>query len=104
VGASLSGAATTGKSAAYAASKAGLLELTRSAARELAPYKVRINAVCPEAVDTRKPGQALDDSLSSRPLRFGQPEEAAKVILFLCSEASSHLVGQAIILDGGLSL
>lgn len=75
--------------AAYLSSKAGLVELTRQAGRELAPYGIRVNAICPGALDTGRPGlPALPDS--------GQPSEAVALALFLCSPAAAALTGQAL--------
>jgi 3-oxoacyl-[acyl-carrier protein] reductase len=92
---------------AFVVSKQGLIGLTRQAALELAPYNIRVNAVCPGVFDTGRqsyPGQDKDRSSANEiPLgRSGQPQEIAKVVLFLCSSDSSYLTGQAINLDGGL--
>lgn len=94
--------------AAFVASKMGLIALTREAARELAAHNIRVNAVCPGAVE---PGpnslQGLGEELTSQRLpdipqgRLGRPEEIADVVLFLCSDAASYLTGQAINVDGG---
>lgn len=91
--------------AAFVASKTGLLGLTREAARELAAYNIRVNAVCPGEVETERHWQdrsrapTVHPDLS--PYRVGQPSEVANLILFLCSSASSHLNGQTINIDGG---
>jgi 3-oxoacyl-[acyl-carrier protein] reductase len=94
--------------AAYVASKMGLIGLTREAARELAPYGIRVNAVCPGVIETEMTADLTqNESVVKRwkeeiPLtRLGQPEEIAYVVLFLCSEASRYLTGQAINVDGG---
>ena len=92
---------------AFVASKLGLIGLTRQAALELAPYNIRVNAVCPGVFDTGRqsyPGQGQAHSPTGEiPLgRSGQPQEVAELVLFLCSSASSYLTGQAINLDGGL--
>jgi NAD(P)-dependent dehydrogenase (short-subunit alcohol dehydrogenase family) len=96
-------------SAAFIASKMGLIGLTRAAACELAPDNIRVNAVCPGWIETegmRTSGQALsmmEKSLSQIPLaKAGRPEEVADLVIYLCSRSASYLTGQAINLDGGL--
>lgn len=102
---------------AYAATKHAVLGLTRVAAVELAAKGIRVNAVCPGAVDTAMTNPAaLDpaaDPEESReavaglykklvPLgRIGQPEEVAALALFLTSEDSSYITGQPFVIDGG---
>lgn len=85
-------------SAVYAASKAGLIGLTREAARDLAPHGVRVNAVCPANIFGESEPPALDHIPQGR---LGQPEEVAAVVLFLCSDAASFITGQALVVDGG---
>jgi len=92
--ASPAGSAPAQHSAAYAASQAGLIALTRDAARELAPHGIRVNAVCPANI-------AAAPADSPDALRRGTPEEVASVVLFLCSDAASFVNGQAITVDGG---
>lgn len=93
---------------AYVASKMGLIGLTREAARELAAYNIRVNAVCPGVIETemtsalRQNPVMVEKWLEDIPLgRLGKPEDIAGVVLFLCSEAAAYLNGQAINLDGG---
>ncbi|MER5460255.1 glucose 1-dehydrogenase [Streptomyces sp. NPDC002668] len=94
---------------AYAATKHAILGLTRVAALELAARKIRVNAVCPGAVDTpmSNPGgvdPAAVGELHRKlvPLgRVGEPEEVAKLVLFLSSEDSSYITGQPFVIDGG---
>ncbi len=109
--------ATSINVAAYAASKGGLLALTRAMALELAPSGVRVNVVIPGAVDTpmlhegldrghlegESQGEALAALQARTPLgRVGQPREIARAILFLAdSEQSSFVTGQALVVDGG---
>jgi NAD(P)-dependent dehydrogenase (short-subunit alcohol dehydrogenase family) len=115
--ASVHALATSGGVAAYAASKGALVALTRSAAVELGPDGVRVNALIPGAVDTkmlrRDAGARLGGSdadaglaaLAARtPLgRIGRPEEIAQAVLFLADgERSSFITGQALVADGGV--
>jgi NAD(P)-dependent dehydrogenase (short-subunit alcohol dehydrogenase family) len=102
VGASEGRAGGLPERAAYIASKQGLLGLTREAARELAPYNIRVNAVCPGLVRTGKAGELLPEGAAPGSIhRIGHPDEVASLILFLCSPASAHVAGQSINIDGG---
>lgn len=84
--------------AAFAASQAGIIGLTREAARDLAGRGVRVNAVCPANITaTREPA----DPTRIPQGRTGTPEEVAAAILFLCSDAASFITGQALVVDGG---
>ncbi|MDI6791613.1 MAG: 3-oxoacyl-[acyl-carrier-protein] reductase [bacterium] len=91
----------------YAASKAGLIGLTKSAARELASRGVNVNAVCPGFIKTemtdRLPEAVKSDLLAQIPLgRFGEPEDVARVVLFLVSPWAAYITGQIIVVDGGM--
>jgi NAD(P)-dependent dehydrogenase (short-subunit alcohol dehydrogenase family) len=97
--------------AAYAASKAGLLGLTRVLAAELGSKGVRVNAILPGGTDTPM-GRAVASSDETRALiaglhalkRLAAPEEIARSVLYLASEASSFVTGTALLVDGGVSI
>ncbi len=92
----------------YAASKGGLLAFTRSMAAEFGPRGIRVNAVVPGFIETDMTAkmfrqikrQNIEKILLKR---FGKPEEVAQAVLFLSSEGASYIIGQSIIVDGGLS-
>ena len=93
--------------AAYAASKAVLLVLTRSTAREVAAQGVTVNAVCPGVIDTAMTAgleaTRREKMLSAIPLRrFGMPEEVAAAVAFLCSAEAAYLTGTTLHVNGGL--
>lgn len=96
--------------AAYSASKHGVVGLTRTAALDYIGQGVRINAVCPGATRTRMLADWFQDPkveafvLSRHPIgRIAEPEEIARVVLFLASDDASFVVGQALAVDGGLT-
>lgn len=99
--------------ASYNAAKAGVINLTRAAAMENARHKIRVNCVCPGAINTRAPellaGNRADEfrrlQAAAAPLgRMGEPEEIANTVLFLASDESSFITGEAIIVDGGTTV
>ncbi len=93
----------------YAASKAGIIGLTKSLARELASREIRVNAVAPGFIETemteKLPEAAVEAGKAQIPFRrFGTAEEVAKVVCFLASEDASYLTGQVIQADGGMGM
>ena len=105
---SLYGFLGAGPVIAYTAAKAGMINLTRSFAKDLAPY-VRVNAVAPGNIDTDMTRGAGEEFIASvvqaTPLkRLGTSEEVAEAVVFLASSKASFITGQVLILDGGLSL
>lgn len=90
--------------AAYAASKAGVLSLTKSLAKEYAPFGVTVNAVAPAAIDT----EMIKDLAGFTPEtaiplgRLGKPEEVATAVAFLCSSAASFMTGEVMDVNGGM--
>ena len=93
--------------AAYSVAKGGLITFTKSLAKELAPYGVRVNAISPGVIDTPfhqvfSTPEMIRNFVTTIPLgRVGTPLECAKVIAFLASDASSYIVGETIEVNGG---
>jgi len=90
----------------YAAAKAGIIGLSKSVARELAAYGVRVNVVCPGLIATdmvrSMPPEALERSRKEILLgRIGQPEDVASLVVFLAGDGARHVTGQVINVDGG---
>ncbi|HZO98130.1 MAG TPA: 3-oxoacyl-[acyl-carrier-protein] reductase [Gaiellaceae bacterium] len=93
----------------YAASKAGIIGFTKSLARELGSRGVRANVVAPGYVTTRLtevlPEEAKSLMLANTPLgRFGDPEDVARAVRFLCSDEASFITGEVLLVDGGLGM
>lgn len=107
--ASIAGQAGSEGQLAYSASKAALVGVTKSAAKELAAKGIRVNAVAPGMIRTdllkEIPQSKIDERVSSIRLgRLGEPEEVGHVIAFLCSDLASYVTGQVIGVDGGMVL
>lgn len=90
----------------YSASKAGIIGLTKTVAKELGKYSVNVNAVAPGLIETDMMKQATEEvrkmAIEEIVLkRIGQPEEVANVVAFLCSDLARHVTGEVIKVDGG---
>ena len=117
---SISGRGGRPDQAPYAAAKAGVISLTRSAALALAPYGINVNAVCPGVVDTAltqkihidraqaagiTPAESLARMLTRVPLgRIETPDDVAAAVSFLCSPDAGYITGQALNVDGGMEM
>lgn len=91
----------------YVSSKAGMVGFTRATALELAPHRIRVNAIAPGTTDTAQPRYGMsEDELQAAgrqvPLgRMAQPDDVAEVAVFLASEAARHITGQTVHVNGG---
>lgn len=90
----------------YAASKAGIIGLTKTAARELGKFNVNVNAVAPGMIETEMmrvlPQEVKDKAVAETVLeRIGQPDDIAHAVTFLCSDCARHITGEVIKVDGG---
>ena len=111
--ASVAGLRSGAGGAAYSASKAGVINLVQTAAQQLSGSNIRVNAICPGLIETgmtrpiydmaREKGQAHRIGELNPLGRGGAPHEIAKAALFLASDESSYVNGQALVVDGGLS-
>jgi NAD(P)-dependent dehydrogenase (short-subunit alcohol dehydrogenase family) len=101
--------AVTGGQPIYTASKFAVVGLTRSVALEFAAKGIRVNAVCPAIIETemteglRKNNELRANLMARHPIgRFGQPEEIAAAVLYLCSPGAAFITGAALPVDGGI--
>ncbi len=109
---SIAGMTAFQKAPAYAASKAGIIALTRSMAIEYAPNNIRVNCICPGIIKTPMVERSTKGSLDAErklireePLgRIGKPEEVANAALYLASDDSSYVTGSALVVDGGWTI
>jgi 3-oxoacyl-[acyl-carrier protein] reductase len=92
----------------YAASKGAIIAFSRALAAEMGPRGIRVNTVVPGFIETdmtsKMPRQIKQQNLDRILLhRFGKADEVAKTVAFLCSEDASYIIGQTIVVDGGLT-
>ena len=88
--------------AAYSTSKAALASLTREMAADFGPYGVRVNAISPGEIETSILSPGTEKIIPQIPMRrLGQPEEVARAIYFLCTDASSYVTGAELHINGG---
>jgi NAD(P)-dependent dehydrogenase (short-subunit alcohol dehydrogenase family) len=90
----------------YASAKMGVVGMTRSLARELAPFHINVNAVCPGAIRTRAhdrlPPEVIDKVRYSVPMGYiAEPSDVAAVVAFLASDDARYITGQSLLIDGG---
>lgn len=108
---SINGLSGTPNGSIYAASKAGVISLTKSSSLEYAKSNIRINAICPGAIQTpllekglKKTGEAKSQIQSVIPQgRIGNPDEVADAAIWLCSDHASYINGHVMVIDGGES-
>jgi 3-oxoacyl-[acyl-carrier protein] reductase len=106
---SISGIMGNAGQASYSAAKAGLIGLTKSMAKELAPRNIRVNAIAPGYIETDMTGELTSEQkeaiLKAIPLgRVGRPDEIANAVLYLASDASNYVTGQVLVVDGGMAM
>lgn len=109
--ASVAGLMATPLQGIYAATKAAVISMTKTLAVELAPSKIRVNAIAPGFIDTRlasailKNDELLAHVLAKTPMRrYGTPDEIAGGALYLASDAASFLTGHTLVIDGGMTI
>jgi len=105
---SVSGMIGIARQTNYSASKAGIIGFTKSLAREVAPYNIRVNAVAPGFIETDMlrglKEENMDQIMKMIPLaRLGRAEEVARLVKFLVSDDAGYITGQTFVIDGGLS-
>jgi len=104
---SIAGVVGTPRQVNYSSAKAGIIGLTKSLAKEVASYNIRVNAVAPGYIETdmTKDLKQKENFLKMIPsARFGKPEEVAKTVSFLASDKAGYITGQVIKVDGGLAI
>lgn len=109
--ASVAGIVASPLQGCYAMTKAAVISMTKTFAYELAANKIRVNAIAPGFVDTKfaaavlKNDTLLEEVMRITPMkRYGQPDEIAGGALYLASDSASYLTGQALVIDGGMTI
>jgi len=107
--AGLVGGSLSFSGAHYAASKAGVLSLTKILAMELGPYGINVNAIAPGRIKTEMTKMSLPqvEKIFKKKIplgRFGEPEEIAKAVTFLLSDSAAFIAGETLVVDGGVSM
>lgn len=93
----------------YSASKAGVIGMTKTVAKEFAPRGIQVNAIAPGFIETamtdKMPADAREKMIAAIPLkRLGQPEDIANMVSFLASEKADYITGQVFVVDGGMTM
>ncbi|MFI5046479.1 MAG: SDR family NAD(P)-dependent oxidoreductase [Acidimicrobiia bacterium] len=107
---SASAYATVPRSLHYSMTKAAVVTMTKTLARELGPFGITVNAIAPGVIDTEAtrsvvPADLLERGVAQTSLgRIGQPEDLAPLVAFLCSDGGSYITGQTIVVDGGITM
>lgn len=106
---SVSGIVGVSRQTNYSASKAGIIGFTKSLAKEVAPYNIKVNAIAPGFIETDMLNDLKEEYLAELTKqipfkRFGSPQDVAKVVKFLVSEDAHYITGQTIAIDGGMSM
>ena len=107
---SASAYATIPRSLHYSMTKAAVITMTKTLARELGPFGVTVNAIAPGVIDTEATRMVVPDDVLAKGVgatslrRIGQPEDLAPVVGFLCSEGAGYITGQTVVVDGGITM
>src|SRR5579875_999908 len=107
---SASAFATVPRSLHYSMTKAAVITMTKTLARELGPSGINVNAAAPGVIDTEATRMVVPDDVLAKGIeatslrRIGQPEDLAPLVAFLCSHSAGYITGQTIVVDGGITM